>query len=112
MTLRKAINTLPFRIGLFYVGALMVIMSVASGGLLTPGNSPFVEVFELDRHPGRGGHHQLRPADRRPVLVQLRHLLHRPHAPQPVADAVSAGRSSATLSVRRVPFAGIVLSAA
>ncbi|MGW4235153.1 amino acid permease, partial [Streptomyces sp. NPDC004980] len=29
-TLRKAINTLPFRIGLFYVGALVVIMSVAS----------------------------------------------------------------------------------
>ncbi|MBM4511250.1 hypothetical protein GS425_11760, partial [Rhodococcus hoagii] len=35
-TLRKAINTLPFRIGLFYVGSLIVILSVASCRTSTP----------------------------------------------------------------------------
>ncbi|WP_327140189.1 amino acid permease [Nocardia sp. NBC_01327] len=51
-TLRKAINTLPFRIGLFYVGALIVIMSVSSWRNFHAGRSPFVEVFEQIGIPG------------------------------------------------------------
>ncbi|WP_067570370.1 amino acid permease [Nocardia acidivorans] len=51
-TLRKAINTLPFRIGLFYVGALVVIMSVSSWRTFHAGRSPFVEVFEQIGIPG------------------------------------------------------------
>ncbi|MRH92776.1 amino acid permease [Nocardia sp. SYP-A9097] len=51
-TLRKAINTLPFRIGLFYVGALLVIMSVSSWRNFHAGRSPFVEVFEQIGIPG------------------------------------------------------------
>ncbi|MBF6194285.1 amino acid permease [Nocardia implantans] len=54
-TLRKAINTLPFRIGLFYVGALVVIMSVSSWRDFHAGKSPFVEVFELIGIPGAAG---------------------------------------------------------
>ncbi|WP_329407603.1 amino acid permease [Nocardia vinacea] len=54
-TLRKAINTLPFRIGLFYVGALVVIMSVASWRNFHAGNSPFVEVFQQIGIPGAAG---------------------------------------------------------
>ncbi|MFI6218189.1 amino acid permease [Nocardia brasiliensis] len=54
-TLRKAINTLPFRIGLFYVGALLVIMSVASWRTFHEGKSPFVEVFQQIGIPGAAG---------------------------------------------------------
>ncbi|NKX86674.1 amino acid permease [Nocardia coubleae] len=54
-TLRKAINTLPFRIGLFYIGALVVIMSVASWRSFHAGRSPFVEVFEQIGIPAAAG---------------------------------------------------------
>ncbi|MGV9614225.1 amino acid permease [Nocardia xishanensis] len=54
-TLRKAINTLPFRIGLFYVGALVVIMSVAGWRTFHAGKSPFVEVFEQIGIPAAAG---------------------------------------------------------
>ncbi|MGW6422891.1 amino acid permease [Nocardia sp. NPDC055053] len=54
-TLRKAINTLPFRIGLFYVGALVIIMSVASWRSFHAGRSPFVEVFEQIGIPAAAG---------------------------------------------------------
>ncbi|GAB2680060.1 amino acid permease [Nocardia goodfellowii] len=54
-TLRKAINTLPFRIGLFYVGALLVIMSVSSWRNFHEGKSPFVEVFQQIGIPGAAG---------------------------------------------------------
>ncbi|MGY5206150.1 amino acid permease [Nocardia gipuzkoensis] len=54
-TLRKAINTLPFRIGLFYVGALVVIMSVSSWRNFHAGKSPFVEVFQQIGIPGAAG---------------------------------------------------------
>lgn len=46
VTLRKAINTLPFRIGLFYVGALIVILSIQGWRNYHKGESPFVAVFE------------------------------------------------------------------
>ncbi|GAA5090796.1 amino acid permease [Nocardia iowensis] len=54
-TLRKAINTLPFRIGLFYIGALLVIMSVSSWRNFHAGKSPFVEVFQQIGIPGAAG---------------------------------------------------------
>ncbi|WP_345497716.1 amino acid permease [Nocardia callitridis] len=54
-TLRKAINTLPFRIGLFYVGALVVILSVSSWRNFHEGKSPFVEVFQQIGIPGAAG---------------------------------------------------------
>lgn len=54
-TLRKAINSLPLRIGLFYVGALVVIMSVSSWRTFHAGRSPFVEVFEQIGIPGAAG---------------------------------------------------------
>ncbi|MEV0247753.1 amino acid permease [Nocardia sp. NPDC050712] len=54
-TLRKAINTLPFRIGLFYVGALVVILSVSSWRNFEEGKSPFVEVFQQIGIPGAAG---------------------------------------------------------
>ncbi len=43
--LPKAINTVPWRIGLFYVGALIIIMSLVPWTEFKPGVSPFVAAF-------------------------------------------------------------------
>ncbi|CAL9451808.1 amino acid permease [Streptomyces sp. enrichment culture] len=44
-TLPKAINTLPWRIIVFYVGALLVILSVVKWTEFSVGESPFVHAF-------------------------------------------------------------------
>ncbi|WP_084342647.1 amino acid permease [Janibacter corallicola] len=41
----RAVNTVPFRILLFYVGALAVIMAIIPWDRVTGESSPFVEVF-------------------------------------------------------------------
>lgn len=43
--LPKAINTLPVRIGLFYIGSMIVIMSVYPWYAVKTTSSPFVQVF-------------------------------------------------------------------
>ncbi|MET8778966.1 amino acid permease [Nocardia sp. NPDC004654] len=109
-TLRKAINTLPIRIGLFYIGSLLVIMSVASWRTFHAGRSPFVEVFEQIGIPAAAGIVNF-------VLLtaalsscnsgiystgrMLRSLSLRGEAPAAVG----------ALNSRSVPFAGICLSA-
>jgi AAT family amino acid transporter len=45
-TLPKAINTLPWRIIVFYVGSLIVILSVVKWTEFHAGVSPFVEAFD------------------------------------------------------------------
>ncbi|MFE2169003.1 amino acid permease [Streptomyces sp. NPDC059447] len=45
-TLPKAINTVPWRIAVFYVGALIMILSVVPWHEFQPGVSPFVAAFE------------------------------------------------------------------
>jgi L-asparagine transporter-like permease len=84
-TLRKAINTLPFRIGLFYVGALVVIMAVSSWRTFHAGKSPFVEVFEQIGIPGAAG------------IVNF---------------VLLTAALSSKLSANAVPYAGIIASAA
>jgi AAT family amino acid transporter len=54
-TLRKAINTLPVRIGIFYVGSLIVLLSVFSWTEYHPGVSPFVQVFAEVGIPAAAG---------------------------------------------------------
>ncbi|HEY9372530.1 amino acid permease [Streptomyces sp.] len=44
--LPKAINTVPWRIAVFYVGALVMILSVVPWTHFQPGVSPFVAAFE------------------------------------------------------------------
>jgi AAT family amino acid transporter len=44
--LRKAINTVPVRIAVFYVGALTVILCLVSWAEFKPGVSPFVAAFD------------------------------------------------------------------
>lgn len=45
INLPKAINSLPIRIGLFYVGSMIVIMSIYPWNSLSATQSPFVMVF-------------------------------------------------------------------
>ncbi|MGW6458496.1 amino acid permease [Streptomyces sp. NPDC055078] len=45
-TLPKAINTVPWRIAVFYIGALIMILSVVSWTHFQPGVSPFVAAFD------------------------------------------------------------------
>ncbi len=46
-TIPRAINNVPIRILLFYVGALAVIMSITPWDSIDPELSPFVELFKL-----------------------------------------------------------------
>ncbi|MDN6141730.1 MAG: amino acid permease [Tetragenococcus halophilus] len=45
LNLPKAINSLPVRIGLFYVGSMIIIMSIYPWNALVSSQSPFVTVF-------------------------------------------------------------------
>ena len=53
--LPRAINTVPWRIALFYVGALTVILSVVSWTAFEPGTSPFVAAFARIGLPAGAG---------------------------------------------------------
>ncbi|RJT83334.1 D-serine/D-alanine/glycine transporter [Arthrobacter cheniae] len=46
-TLPRAINSIPVRVLLFYVGALTVIMAVNPWRTIDPANSPFIGMFAL-----------------------------------------------------------------
>ena len=46
-TIPKAINNVPIRILLFYIGGLLVIMSVIPWYNIDPDSSPFVKLFTL-----------------------------------------------------------------
>ncbi|HET9381810.1 MAG TPA: amino acid permease [Streptomyces sp.] len=54
-TLPKAINTLPWRIALFYVGALTVILCVVKWTEFADEGSPFVKAFEVIGIPAAAG---------------------------------------------------------
>ena len=55
VNLPRAINTLPWRIIFFYVGALLVILSVVSWTEFEPGVSPFVAAFAKIGIPAGAG---------------------------------------------------------
>ncbi|MGK5629911.1 amino acid permease [Streptomyces sp. URMC 123] len=54
-TLPKAINTVPWRIAVFYLGALIIILSVVSWTVFEPGVSPFVAAFQKIGLPAGAG---------------------------------------------------------
>ena len=54
-TLPHAINSIVWRILIFYIGALIVIMSVVPWNQFDPGVSPFVMVFERIGIPAAAG---------------------------------------------------------
>lgn len=51
----KAINTLPVRIGLFYIGSMLAIMAVFPWNEIKTSSSPFVQVFAAIGIPGAAG---------------------------------------------------------
>ncbi|MEK3909230.1 amino acid permease [Oceanobacillus sp. FSL W7-1309] len=51
----KAINNIPIRIIIFYIGALLVIMSVYPWTAISPTESPFVQVFTVVGIVGAAG---------------------------------------------------------
>ncbi|MCC3379068.1 amino acid permease [Paenibacillus farraposensis] len=51
----KAINNIPIRILLFYVGALLIIMSIYPWNEIVPSESPFVQVFTAIGMAAAGG---------------------------------------------------------
>ncbi|MFT8319151.1 MAG: amino acid permease [Sporolactobacillus sp.] len=53
-TLPRAINSLPVRVLLFYIGALFVILCINPWTMLNPNSSPFVRVFTLIGIPAAG----------------------------------------------------------
>lgn len=53
--LPAAINSLPIRIGLFYVGSMIAIMSVYPWNKISTTTSPFVQVFAAIGLPGTAG---------------------------------------------------------
>lgn len=54
-TLPKAINSIPIRIIIFYIGALFIIMSIYPWSGIDPESSPFVKVFSLIGIPAAAG---------------------------------------------------------
>lgn len=54
-TLPSAINNIPARILLFYIGSLIVIMSIYPWSKINPDSSPFVSVFSLIGIPAAAG---------------------------------------------------------
>ncbi|CAL9457969.1 amino acid permease [Streptomyces albus] len=53
--LPRAIKTVPWRIALFYIGSLIVILSVVSWTAFEPGTSPFVAAFQKIGLPAGAG---------------------------------------------------------
>ena len=51
----KAINEIPMRIGIFYVGALFFLMAIYPWNHISPDSSPFVQVFQGVGIPGAAG---------------------------------------------------------
>ncbi len=54
-TIPKAINSIPIRILIFYIGALLIIMSIYPWSGVDPAASPFVKVFSLIGIPAAAG---------------------------------------------------------
>ena len=53
-TLPKAINSIPWRIGLFYVGSIVVLLALFPWTGFGPGRSPFVQAFAHIGVPAAG----------------------------------------------------------
>src|SRR6202050_4291749 len=109
--LPKATNGVIFRILIFYLGALIVIMAVVPWDQLSPSVSPFVYVFEKLGVPGAAGIITLvvitaAASSCNSGLFSTGRML------WSLAQRGQAPRPFATLNRQQVPAAGIQLSAA
>jgi AAT family amino acid transporter/D-serine/D-alanine/glycine transporter len=76
----SAINKVIWRVLIFYVGALLVSMSLVAWNRL---DQPVCQGVRSGRRARRRRGRQLRGADRCAVVLQQRHLQHRPDALHP-----------------------------
>lgn len=109
-TLPKAINTLPWRIGLFYVGALAVILCVVEWTEFSPGVSPFVQTFAVIGIPAGAGIVNFvvltaALSSCNSGMYSTGRML------RTLADSGEAPRALARLSVTRTPALAITVSA-
>jgi aromatic amino acid transport protein AroP len=105
----KATNQAIYRILIFYIGALGILLSLYPWQKVVTGGSPFVLIFHAEQQSGgpcaqRGG------ADGRPVRVQQRRVFQHPHAVRPGASGQCAART-AQCERRGVPVVALGVSA-
>ena len=91
-TLPKAINTVPWRIAALLRRRAHRHPLRRQVDRVRAGVSPFVAAFAKIGIPAGRRDRQLRRADRGPVLLQLRHVLHGPHALHARRLPAGAGR--------------------
>ncbi len=75
----RAVNSIMWRVGLFYVGSVVLLALLLPGSVYSADQSPFVTVLSKIGVPAAGDVMNLVVLDRRHVLAQLRPVLHRPH---------------------------------
>ena len=110
-TLPHAINSVVYRILIFYIGALIIIMSVVPWTEFTPGVSPFVLVFEKIGIPGAAGIINFvvitaAASSCNSGIFSTGRMLYT------LAQFGQAPRAFGTVNARHVPSAGISASAA
>ena len=91
VVLPKATNGITYRILIFYIGALLVIMSLVPWDQLSPGREPVRLSVRQDRAARGRRHHQPRGHHRGHLLVQQRIFQHRPDVVFARAAAAGAG---------------------
>ncbi|KAF4409663.1 MULTISPECIES: amino acid permease [Streptomyces] len=109
-TLPKAINTLPWRIVIFYVGALSVILAVVEWTEFSAGESPFVHAFSKIGIPLAAGIVNFvvltaALSSCNSGMYSTGRML------RDLAANAEAPRALGRLNARRTPAAGITLSA-
>jgi AAT family amino acid transporter len=109
--LPRAINSIPLRVGVFYVGSLVVLLSMFSWQDFSAGSSPFVQAFARIGLPAAGGVMNF------VVLTSALSacssgLFSNGRLLKRLADDGMAPRGLAGTSSRHVPARGIVVSGA
>jgi amino acid transporter, AAT family len=109
--LPHAINSVIYRILIFYIGALLIIMSLVAWNQLSPGTSPFVFVFEKIGIPAAAGIVNFvvitaAASSCNSGIFSTGRMLYT------LAQFRQAPRAFAKVSSRHVPAAGITASAA
>lgn len=100
-TLPRAINAVPLRVAVFYIGALLAILAVVPWRQFASGESPVCDDVLPSRTCRCGVGRQLRRGHRSGLVSELRLLLHRANAFRPRRRRPRSGRFPPTQSRRR-----------
>ena len=77
---KKAVKSTVWRILVFYIGSIAIVVTLLPWNSASVAKSPYVAVIELVRHPRRRHHHGRCGADVGAVLPELGPLHRQPHA--------------------------------